>query len=44
MRDLTGRFNRVIMETKAESLAELGERMKEYMSTPGVEGQDEGLY
>ena len=33
MTDLTGRFKRVIMETKAESLAELEERMKEYMST-----------
>ena len=32
--DLTGRFNRVIMETEAESLADLDERMKEYMSNP----------
>jgi hypothetical protein len=32
--DLTGRFNRVIMETEAESLTDLDERMKEYMSNP----------
>jgi len=32
--DVTGRFNRVVMETEAESLADLEERIKEYMSNP----------
>jgi len=32
--DLTGEFNRVIMETEAESLADLETRMKEYASNP----------
>ena len=32
--DLTGKFNRVVLETEAESLADLEARMKEYMSDP----------
>ena len=32
--DMTGEFNRVIMETEIGSLAELEERWKEYMSNP----------
>ena len=32
--DVTGDFNRVIMETEAESLADLEARMKEYGSNP----------
>ena len=42
MTDLTGRFNRVIMETEAESLAELEERMKEYMSNPAWKAKMKG--
>lgn len=34
MTDLTGEFNRVVMETEAESLADLEARMKEYASNP----------
>ena len=34
MTDVTGKFNRVIMETEAESLADLETRMKEYSSNP----------
>jgi hypothetical protein len=32
--DMTGQFNRVIMETEAGSLAEIESRWKEYMSNP----------
>jgi len=34
MTDLTGEFNRVILETEAESLAEFDARLKEYGSNP----------
>ena len=34
MTDVTGEFNRVIMETEAESLADLDARLKEYQSNP----------
>jgi hypothetical protein len=34
MTDLTGEFNRVIMETAAESLAQFETHMKEYASNP----------
>jgi len=34
MTDVTGGFNRVILETEAENLAELDARMKEYASNP----------
>ena len=34
MTDVTGEFNRVILETEAESLAELEARMREYSSNP----------
>jgi hypothetical protein len=42
MTDLTGRFNRVIMETEAESMAEFEERMKEYMSNPAWKDKMKG--
>ena len=32
--DMTGEFNRVIMETEVGSLAEIETRWKEYMSNP----------
>ena len=32
--DVTGEFNRVIMETEADSMAEFEARMKEYSSNP----------
>jgi hypothetical protein len=32
--DVTGEFNRVIMETEAETLADLEARLKEYASNP----------
>jgi len=31
---VTGKFNRVILETEAENLADLETRMKEYASNP----------
>ena len=42
MTDVTGRFNRVVMETEAESLAEHEERMKEYMSNPAWKAKLKG--
>jgi hypothetical protein len=42
MTDLTGRFNRVIIETEAESMAEFEERMKEYMSNPAWKDKMKG--
>jgi hypothetical protein len=42
MTDVTGRFNRVIMETEADSLAEFEERMKEYMSNPAWKAKMKG--
>ncbi|HZP17686.1 MAG TPA: hypothetical protein VFB00_06965, partial [Terriglobales bacterium] len=32
--DMTGQFNRVIMETEVESFAEMEQRWKEYMANP----------
>jgi phenylacetate-coenzyme A ligase PaaK-like adenylate-forming protein len=32
--DMTGEFNRVVLETEVGSLAEFEERMKEYQSNP----------
>jgi hypothetical protein len=32
--DMTGEFNRVIMETEVESFTEMESRWKEYMSNP----------
>jgi hypothetical protein len=42
MTGLTGRFNRVIMETEVGSLAELEERMKDYMSNPAWKAKMKG--
>ena len=40
--DLTGDFNRVIMEFSIESMAELEARMQEYMSNPVVREKMQG--
>jgi hypothetical protein len=40
--DVTGRFNRVVMETETESLADLEERIKEYMSNPAWKAKLKG--
>ena len=42
MTDMTGRFNRVVMETEAESLTEFEERLKEYMSNPAWKAKMKG--
>jgi hypothetical protein len=42
MTDVTGRFNRVVMETEAESLAELEERITEYMANPAWKAKMKG--
>ena len=34
MTDLTGEFNRVILETEVENLSQVDQRMKEYGSNP----------
>jgi hypothetical protein len=36
MTDLTGGFNRVVMQTEAESLAEFEQRMQEYGKDPRI--------
>jgi hypothetical protein len=40
--DITGGFNRVIMETEIGSLAELEARLKEYMSNPDWKAKMKG--
>ena len=42
MTDVTGDFNRVIMEYSAESVGEFEARMKQYMSDPAIREKMKG--
>ena len=40
--DLTGEFNKVVMETELENLAELETRLKEHMNNPALKEKMKG--
>jgi len=40
--DVTGEFNKVVMETEFESLADLEARLQEYMNNPSVKEKMKG--
>ena len=40
--DVTGEFNKVVMETEVESLADFEARLQEYMNNPAVEEKMKG--
>ena len=42
MTDMTGDFNRVVLETEVESLAELERRMQEYMNDKAMQNKMKG--
>jgi hypothetical protein len=42
MTDMTGDFNRVVLETEVESLAELEKRMQEYMNNKAMHEKMKG--
>jgi hypothetical protein len=42
MTDITGDFNRVVLETEVESLAELEKRMQEYMNNKAMHEKMKG--
>ena len=42
MTDVTGDFNRVVLETKVENLAEFEKRMQEYMSNKAMHEKMKG--
>jgi hypothetical protein len=42
MTDMTGDFNRVVLETEVESLAELEQRMKEYSNNQALHEKMKG--
>ncbi len=42
MTDMTGDFNRVVMETEVESLAELEKRVQDYMNNKAVHERMKG--